>query len=187
MNTVFEKSDYESVWHPIRNVAAFFRHRKWACQRSRRGFCERDAWSVDSWFFSVVPDLLTEFLRQQESIGDFPDIFLREYYDEHEEEIAATASEMKKALAESRDWSMKTLFLLCPDDWPLPVCETCRQKWRSIVEEICFLLREADKDQCSRQNPDQSGEKEKELIAYRDECRKKGFALLSDWLLHLWT
>lgn len=69
-------------------------------------------------------------------------------------------------------------------------------KWDNILSEMAFLLREANEDTCSKQNPydapEYSGlmenylEQCKELDEYRNECKDKGFDLIKKWFWDLW-
>lgn len=39
----------------------FLRHFRFAWQRCRKGYCDGDLWSIDSWFLGIIADMLTEF------------------------------------------------------------------------------------------------------------------------------
>ena len=39
--------DRFAIFRPIESTKDFFRRRKWARQRSKRGFCDRDIWDAD--------------------------------------------------------------------------------------------------------------------------------------------
>lgn len=39
----------------------FFTHIKWALQRARNGYCDRDVCEIDTWFLDIIPRMLKEF------------------------------------------------------------------------------------------------------------------------------
>ena len=53
MNSVFEKQYRKR----------FFRCIKWAWQRATKGYCDKDLWSIDEWFLSIMPDMLEGFKK----------------------------------------------------------------------------------------------------------------------------
>lgn len=169
---------YDPVWHPVKNVKLFFRHRKWARQRVRKGYSESDVWDIDVWFYGVVPDMLLDFKKSCEG---FPSSFISEYYEEHKEEIGLTYEEF-----------MSMMPSPAGEDWYSRMQTECRKKWLDIIDEMRFLILESDEDLCSKQNPYRPGddkyiETANQLADYRTECRKKAFSLLGEWLECLWT
>lgn len=43
----------------IKNTIQFFRNFKWAWQRATKGYADVDAWNLDSWLMSLLPNILT--------------------------------------------------------------------------------------------------------------------------------
>ena len=60
MNGVFDKSDYRYQLHKdIFGIPQIFARDVRCCwQRIHNGYCEKDVWSIDSWFLKTVPDML---------------------------------------------------------------------------------------------------------------------------------
>lgn len=62
-----KKSDYScflkrerGIINPLKNVKRWGRNIKYAYQRIRYGYCDKDVWSIDWWFLSVVPNMLED-------------------------------------------------------------------------------------------------------------------------------
>ena len=58
-NRIFDKSTYRGV-NPVKKLRLFFQDLKFCVQRIRKGYCDRDLWSIDYWFLNQIPHMLTE-------------------------------------------------------------------------------------------------------------------------------
>ena len=50
---------------PLRRISLFFQNIKFARQRVKYGWCDRDTWNMDMWFLAVIPPML-EHLKNNE-------------------------------------------------------------------------------------------------------------------------
>lgn len=115
------------ILHPIESIKYFFTSLKWAHQRVKKGYCERDLSEVKDWFFEIMPDMLNEIKKEKSRIPI-------ECYQE----------------------AIVTLGLdpleYC-DDYNIEVEELAVKKWDEILSQIAFLLGEANYDTCTKKNP----------------------------------
>lgn len=169
MNGVFQKKNYSMEWRakgPVGLVRQFSRDVRYSMQRIRKGYCDRDIWSIDGWFLSVMPDMLRQLKATRHGS---PGVLGENYKDEN----------------------------------GIMQNDKCHEEWDQILDEMIFLLSEANKETCQRINPyeetffsDKDSEnmdmterylqEERKLDAYRDDCKNKGLALFSKWFWHLW-
>lgn len=67
-------------WRPVRFylsrpwkiVSDFFKCRKWASQRARRGYADTDVWDMDDWFLRVLPPMLRDLANDDAYPGNPP-------------------------------------------------------------------------------------------------------------------
>ena len=68
-------SCFEEKWkreyNPIKFIKRYGRNIKHAYQRIKYGYCDRDVWSIDSWFLNVIPNMLEDL---KESTHVYPSI-----------------------------------------------------------------------------------------------------------------
>ena len=176
MNDFFEKGWF-SFKHPIGSIKRLFRGLKYERERSKRGFSEYDVMDADVYLEYLLPDLLEAYIKKLDEFGCFPLLFMEEYYNEHKNEIGCTFEEFRCYTPDLRDWHEK-------------MEEECRRRWREIIDEMVFLFRESCKSTSSKPDPDiHESDWEKnydENRQYRNDCRKKAFALLAEWFEYLW-
>lgn len=61
------------------------------------------------------------------------------------------------------------------------VNDTCHEEWDRILEQMIFLWREIDEENCSKQNNE-----ERELEQYRNKCKNEAMDLLKEYFFSLW-
>lgn len=61
-NRIFNKSTYRGE-NPVKKLRLFFQDLKFCVQRIRKGYCDRDLWSIDYWFLNQFPTMLEEFKK----------------------------------------------------------------------------------------------------------------------------
>ena len=115
------------ILHPIESIKYFFISLKWAYQRVKNGYCERDLSEVKDWFFEIMPEMLNEIKKEKSRIP-------MECY---QEAIVAMG------LDPVEYW----------DAYNIEVEELAARKWDEILSQIAFLLGEATYDTCTKKNP----------------------------------
>ena len=115
------------ILHPIESIKYFFISLKWAYQRVKKGYCERDLSEVKDWFFEIMPEMLNEIKKEKSRIP-------MECY---QEAIVAMG------LDPVEYW----------DAYNIEVEELAARKWDEILSQIAFLLGEATYDTCTKKNP----------------------------------
>ena len=61
--------------NPIKHIKRWGRNIKHAYQRIRYGYCDRDVWSIDWWFLSVIPNMLEDLKETTHGYPSMPDDF----------------------------------------------------------------------------------------------------------------
>lgn len=138
MNSVFGIAGCKN---PIKNLRMISRYVKWAWQRVTKGFCDADVWSIDWWFLSVMPDMLTAL---KENHTGFPSVLLEDYYSEHKERLNITREAFMYASSADNP-EVNAIYKEAED--------VCNTQWNSILEEMIFLMREVREETCTRRNP----------------------------------
>ena len=131
MNSLFEKPQ---VLHPIQTLKDFFVSWKWACQRVRKGYCDRDLYSVSDWFIKMLPDMIEEIKKNKHGVPT-------SIFDEAIEEFGLNPKEYWNVSHEAH-YDIHTQIEAC-----------AMNKWETILARLTFLLREAKEETCSKENP----------------------------------
>lgn len=135
-----------SVFLNVRTIGDLFRSLKWAWQRTTKGYCELDTYSVGDWLLNTLPDMC-------ESIDNKRCGYPSAFFDEAMEHYGLKSmDEYNKASEEIRD----------------KVDDYGDKKWSEILSRLTFLLREANEDTCTKVNP-----YETEYSRISDEFREK--------------
>ena len=175
------------IRHPIESIKCFFISLKWAYQRVKKGYCDKDLlFGVENWLVEMLPEVIDEIKKEKcgvplvihneviESFGIDP----IEYWDICNDEIRETHSKQIDAEAKKR--------------------------WHDILSRISFLLRETVEWKCSKQNSYEDKysktkvsdpeyeeirrhyyEEDDKLEKYREQCKKEAVELLMKWSWHL--
>ena len=138
-------------------------------QRIRKGYCFRDAWDIDMWFLTVIPEMLKD-LRSDPYLG-FPahDFAGLHYSDDADRKIMEKAWERE----------LHRMEMLFREANP----ETCRRK--NPYEEEYY----AAVDLMPESNPacDKYFDYENRLARYRKRCLREGLRLFCLYFNDLWS
>ena len=171
------------IRHPIESIRCFFISLKWAYQRVKKGYCDKDLiFGVKNWFLEMLPEVIDEIKRKKttiplicydeviQSFGMNPE----EYWDHCNNDLYKENHKRVEAEAEKR--------------------------WNDILSHISFLLRETVERPCSKHNPCEDRyikiksddpdyeeiwrhyyEEDNKLEEYREQCKKEAAELLLKW------
>ena len=123
------------ILHPIESIKYFFAGLKWAHQRTKKGYCERDLSEFKDWFFEIIPKMLSEIKNEK----------YRMPVDCYEEAIA------ELGLNPAEYWNADNEDIY--SRYNKQVEELAAKKWDDIISHISFLLGEANADTCTKKNP----------------------------------
>lgn len=154
-SSVFYLSDY-SIRRPISSIRQFFSDLKCCLDRIRKGYCVKDLWEIDTWFLSVMPEMLEEFNRRKNS---YPQTFLEQYIQKHEKEFSV--SKEKFFIPDAREF---------PELYEKIETEAY-EAWGSTLLEMADLMR---KGWCA-------GWKLKDGWEYRLQCRKTALEMFQTY------
>lgn len=175
------------IRHPFESIKYFFISLKWAYQRVKKGYCDRDLiYGVENWLIEMLPDVIDEIQKEKcgvpgiihletiESFGINPD----EYWDRYNNDLYKTFGKQIDAEAKKR--------------------------WQDILTQISFLLRESVEEQCSKKNSFEEKcsetqpsdpkyeelwkcycDDENKLEEYRERCKKEAAELFLKWSSYL--
>lgn len=203
-NSCFEER-YWKGFHPIREIRRVKRGIKYAIQRAKYGYCDRDVWSIDHWFLKVVPSMLDDLAETAHGYPDFPG--------GESQAVAGTGDPEydQDHMQQWKDTLAKMAFLLREAD------ENTRQKKNPYEEEYDKIRSEFDqkygmfgdglktseekaeekkKGRYRMYFPDDVPEykeisdkyiqEERELAKYQDDCKNEGIEMFSKWFWSLW-
>lgn len=100
--------------------------RKWKKQRAERGFSDFDIFEIDTWFLTIMPEMLEELIKVNNAV---PTSIGEEYYKEHSLNPLTVSDEEKEKI-----WSI------------------CFERWTNILKEMRHAFIEANRDTCSYKN-----------------------------------
>ena len=116
--------------HPIQSIKRVLMKWKWSRERSKKGYCEYDLYSISNWFMRVVPEMIEEARAKKLGI---PSVLIEEAKNSHN-------------IDPSED------FYLIPEKLLDEIEKEASNKWDAILTRMVFLLRESDEDTCSKKN-----------------------------------
>ena len=87
---------------------------KYCIQRIRRGYCDGDLWEIDSWFLTMMPDMLRQFDKIR--MG-YPKQIRNEYIEENRKNIGFDE------------------FLCNHSD---EIDEACNKRWSEILNKMAY-------------------------------------------------
>ncbi len=132
-------------------------NRKCARQRARKGYCERDIYSINAWFLDIIPEMLKDLSKTRKN---YPSNLLAEFYEKDKDQIIGTKEEFvfgphnknKDVFEEAVAWSEK--------------------RWDEILNRMAFLFSE-----CRNMEDDDE---------QRNKYLKEGFELFVKYFDDLW-
>ena len=116
-------------------IKRLLENRKYQKERERKGYCEKDLWNIEEWFFNIIPNMLKSLL--EDKIG-YPLFLQDEFYELNKNRIGdikklRNCNELGIELREEMD-------------------EYCINRYKEIVNRIIYLFNESSKDKCSYKN-----------------------------------
>lgn len=193
-------------YNPVEHIARWGRNIKHACQRIRYGYCERDVWSIDWWFLSVVPNMLEELRETAHGYPGDPGGL------SHALTGTGAPEEIDEAGMKKWEDILSEMIFLFREAHE----ETCTRKNSHQAEyERAYaefekkygmfgekLMTEADKAEEKEKGlhrmymlsdaPEYTEiaelhfAEEREIDRYRSECKDKGLDLFKKWFWNLW-
>lgn len=128
VGSVFYESDY-SIRRPISSIRQLFRDLKCCMDRIRKGYCVKDLWEIDTWFLSIMPEMLEDFNRRKNS---YPNAFLEQCVQKHEKELQV-----------SREAFLASGFAKYPELYE-KIDREASENWKSTLQEMANLMRKAE-------------------------------------------
>lgn len=123
------------ILHPIESIKCFFISLKWAYQRVKKGYCDRDLlFGVDDWFVEMLPEVVDEIRKEKCTI---PCLVINEVI----EEMGLSWEDYYYAYSD------------IPLEIRKEVDSLAKKKWDDILIRISFLFREARPGTCTKRNP----------------------------------
>lgn len=190
--------------NPVYRVKRMGHNIKYAYQRIKYGYCERDVWSIDGWFLNVVPNMLQDLRK---TAHGFPSKVgnMVGYDDQNIDEV-----KMQEAVDKWDSILAEIIFYLREANE-----DTCQKKnpfeeqyhadWREFDakyaggEKLKTSKEKAEEKKKGlyrrytpsdlpeyRDTADKFIDEERRLSAYRDECKDKGLKLFCEWFWDLW-
>lgn len=116
--------------HPIQSIKRVLMKWKWSRERSKKGYCEYDLYSISNWFMGVVPEMVEKVRANRLGI---PSVLIEEAKNSHN-------------IDPSED------FYSIPEELLDEIEKEAANKWDEILSKMVFLMRESNEDTCSRKN-----------------------------------
>lgn len=201
----FEERDCGFV-NPLRHIKRWCRNIKHACQRIRYGYCDRDVWSIDWWFLSVVPNMLEDLKDTTHGYpsepGDVSHALIgtgepEEVDDEGKEKWREILSEMIFLFREANSDTC-TRENLYEKEYQKAYKEFDK-KYGLFGEKLLTQEDKAEKKRTGNTRmytlwdvpeykdiAERYHEERVKIDAYRDECKTKGLKLFDQWFWNLW-
>ena len=141
------------IRHPFESIKCFFISLKWAYQRVKKGYCDRDLiFGVDNWLLELLPEMVDEI---------------------KEEKSGAPLAIYNEVIA-SMDLSPDEYWDGCNNDVYEKYCgqieAEAEKRWSDILSRISFLLREVYECSCEKSNDE-----------YCEQCKREALELLLKW------
>lgn len=186
---------------PVKKLKRWRRNLRYAYQRVRYGYCDRDIWVMDDWFLSVMPNMLDELNHTRHG---FPSELLdvhdinpdREACDRGDRQWNRILSEMAHCFREANERT-RTLKNPYEDEWEKLSSEFYAkygflgEKLRTeeeIKKDRKMHVRTAHFPADLPENKelwDKYTEEEKKIDEYQRACIERGMELLRKWLRNL--
>ena len=197
---------YRGFVNPLRHVRRWGRNIKHAYQRIRYGYCDRDVWSIDWWFLSVVPNMLQDLKDTTHGYPSNPgDVSQALIGTGAPEEVDNDGMEKwQEILSEMiflfREANSDTCTRENPYEREFDIASKEFDKKYGMFGEK--LLTEEEKAEAKKtgytrmymlcdvpeyKDIDERHQEEwSKINAYRDECKTKGLQLFNKWFWNLW-
>jgi len=155
----------------IRKLGNFFREIKFAVQRARRGFCDRDVWEINTWFLTILPKMLLELEKHHTG---YPFSIKDAWFEAHREAFADAVREYEASYREEMSWQEFFHFRYADTD---DREEQYDQLWCDTLRRMAFLFSEAAKNEITT---------DEDKRAYYESCQAEGLGLFAKHFGDLW-
>ena len=194
---------FENPWEKCKR---YVKNIKFAYQRIRYGYCDKDVWSIDWWFLNIMPNMLDDLRKTAhgypvdlaESCNNVQVLGMDE--EQEEKAIAEWDSILSEIAFLFREANEETCLKKNPykDDWHKAQQEFAKEygergeKLRTSEEIEKEKSRNLYTIHTADELPEYQGlnrlytEAEREIEAYRNECKDKGIDLFKQWFWNLW-
>lgn len=204
----FQGENYRDVWYDkklLGVIREFFRDLRYAHQRIRRGYCDRDIYSIYDWFLGIMPTMLEQFRDDLHGCPSMPGSIAQRLVLDKEDKESDDMDDMKEWVGVLN----RMIFLLREADE-----ESCSRK-NPYAEEYLLVRKEfykkyglLDEKMNSADENSQTGsttqvhfpeeleeyrylgesymKAERELAQYRTDCKDKALSLFATWFYDLW-
>ena len=201
----FEERD-KREFNPIEHIKRWGRNIRHAYQRVKYGYCDRDVWSIDWWFLSVVPNMLDDLKNTTHGYPSDPSDFSQALIG-----IGESAEAEGKGMQKWKDTLSEMIFLLREANE-----DTCTrenkyeneyEKALDEFEKKYGFFGDGLKTEEEKAEEKKTGshrwyglsdvpeyeeinrlhyEEAQKIREYRDECKDKGLDLFKLWFWNLW-
>lgn len=127
--SVFYDFDF-SIKRPLYSIRQLFRDLKCCLDRIRKGYCVKDLWEIDTWFLSIMPEMLEDFNRRKNS---YPNAFFEQCVQKHEKELPVS----REKFLISGAWDFPELYEKIDTE--------ANEAWGHVLKEMADLMRKAQK------------------------------------------
>lgn len=193
-------------YNPINHIKRWGRNIKHCYQRIKYGYCDRDVWSIDWWFLSIVPNMLEDL---RETTHGYPGELMNSSSQDLSEEEQEKADEA--GMQKWRDTLSEMIFLFrealddtCTRENPY---EEEHRKAQEVFDKKYGifgegLLTKEDKAEEKKTGThrmymlsdvpeykdisDKYHEEWSKIQSYQAECKEKGLNLFNKWFWNLW-
>ena len=184
--------------NPLKAVQQFCKNIKYAYQRVKYGYCDKDVWNIDDWFLSIVPNMLEDLRTtshwdpETQLEPDAGEISSKESPQKWNDIL----SEMEYLLRESSEvtCSKKNQY----EPRVAIVRDEFSKKYGDFGEKLRTskeIKQDEEKKVFTMHFPDELPEnkelwalyleEERKLQEYRQQCRQKGLSLFQKWFDYL--
>jgi len=185
------KYDYASLkylksW--FTNIKQFFRNIKWAWQRATKGYCDRDAWNLDSYYLQLFYHTLKHLAKNTHGYpgtGEFADTEGHDGYEAWQKYLSDMADHFENA----QEWNEELPINQEIND----LHENMEQYVSSCKFEPCIdtpnysqLVYKYTDEKAYNQAKDKWLAKENEAGVYRNKEKDVAFDMMKTYFFHLW-
>ena len=132
--------------------------RRWKKQRAKRGFSDSNIFEIDTWFITIMPEMIAELRKK--SLG-YPMFLRKKYLDEHYLEEDTISDVQKKEMY-----------------------EVCFLEWTNILSEMEHTFLEANPETCSYKELEDNDEKA--YYKRLEENKKSALEMFVKYFDDLW-
>ena len=81
--------------------------KKWKKQRAERGFSDYDVYEIDTWFLTIIPEMIDELIKRSEG---YPSYLQDEYLKEHKLDLLNISDEEQEQMDKACFKKWKTIL-----------------------------------------------------------------------------